>query len=345
MPRRPAVSSEPADDVVRVAYVPEVVKREIREQVKSEVIAEARKENWGSPSSGPEWVSKFTLYGDIRIRAEEVINHAGNDNSGSLPELQRVINTGAPLDTAGNVFSPQYNVDQNRNRERMRARMGATVDLYQRVYGGWPAPGHRKRQQSGGDGEPGPSGRPETLEGGDFSEVLGILWLDRALYQVPGGRTLVTIALDGVRPSFDNPFFSTPLIWANDIGFDGVAASIPVGAQLHDGDMKPFLVLGAFPVFNTDLNYATNQPAKFKSYDKWLFAGQCGVRCEPGSQDFELKAAAALYQYREHPRPAFDTLHPTHGLGRRGHRRKPSLIRAERKYVHATPRHRSRARQ
>lgn len=289
-------SDEPTgspDDVVRVAYVPEVVKNQIREEVKNEVVAEARKENWGAPSSGPEWVSKFTLYGDIRIRAEEVVNHGGNDDTGAFPNFN-AINTGAPFDTAGNVFSPQYNVDQNRNRERLRARLGFAVD----VAGGFTA---GMRIATGNDNNPvtenqtfGASG---NAQGGDFAKYS--LWLDRAFikYQSSGESGPPFWMTFG---RFDNPFFSTSLIWANDIGFDGFAASIPVKANLSGrpaGDFKPFLVAGAFPIFNTDLNYATNSPTKFKSYDKWLYAGQLGFDAKI-SDDFQLKVAAALYEYK-----------------------------------------------
>ncbi len=288
-----AAATAGPDDVVRVAYVPEVVKNQIREEVKDEVVAEARKENWGAPSSGPEWVSRFTLYGDIRIRAEEVINHGGNDNTGAFPNFN-AINTGAPFDTAGNVFSPQYNVDQNRNRERLRARLGFAVD----VSGGFTA---GLRIATGNDNNPVTEnqtfGATGNGQGGDFSKYS--LWLDRAYikYQSLGGQGPPFWMTFG---RFDNPFFSTSLIWANDIGFDGFAVSIPVKANVKgqpSAAFKPFLVAGAFPIFNTDLNYATNSPSKFKSYDKWLYAGQLGFDAKiPG--DFQLKAAAALYEYK-----------------------------------------------
>jgi len=280
------------NDVVRVAYVPEVVKRQIRDEVKNEVIAEARKENWGSPSSGPEWVSKFTLYGDIRIRAEEVINHSGNDDTGAFPDFN-AINTGAPFDTAGSVFSPQYDVNQNRNRERLRARLGAIVDLQDGFTVGL-------RLATGNDNNPVTEnqtfGAAGGAQGGDFSKYA--VWIDRAYIKyettAEGGK-----AFDFYAGRFDNLFFSTPLIWANDIGFDGFAASIPVAAHLNSSvadDLKPFLVVGAFPVFNTDLNYSTNDPDKFQSYDKWLFAGQIGFDAKV-SDDVQFKLAAALYQF------------------------------------------------
>jgi len=287
----PAAPAGSGDDVVRVPYVPEVVKRQIRDEVKNEVLAEARKENWGSPSSGPEWVSKFTLYGDIRLRVEEVINHAGNNDTGAFPDFN-AINTGAPFDTAGNVFSPQYDVNANRNRERLRARLGAIVDLQDGFTAGF-------RLATGNDNNPVTEnqtfGAAGGAQGGDFAKYA--VWIDRAYvkFQSTGGDKSWAIYAG----RFDNPFFATPLIWANDIGFDGIAMAVPVAAHLNNAvaeDLKPFLVVGAFPVFNTDLNYSTNDPVKFQSYDKWLFAGQIGFDAKV-NDDYDFKLAAALYQY------------------------------------------------
>ena len=60
--------------------------------------------------------------------------------------------------------------------------------------------------------------------------------------------------------------------------------------------MTPFITAGAFPVFNTDLNFATNQPEKFKSSDKWLYAGQVGADWKI-SKSFNFKFGAAYYHF------------------------------------------------
>jgi hypothetical protein len=121
-----AADAPPPDGTVRVAYVPEVVKNQIKEEVKDEVIAEARKEGWGEKE--PDWVKRFDLYGDIRVRFDAIINHSTNQATGGFPNFN-AINTGAPFDTAGNVYSPQYDVNQNRDFEQLRARLGAAIDL------------------------------------------------------------------------------------------------------------------------------------------------------------------------------------------------------------------------
>jgi hypothetical protein len=288
-----ADNGAPADDSVRVAYVPEVVKDQLREEVKNEVLAEARKENWGSAQPFPEWVSRFTLYGDVRVRYEFLYNHKTNDDSGNAFPDFNAINTGSPLDLAGNVAEPQYNVDQDRDRMRLRARMGAAIDLTDGFTAGL-------RLATGNDDQP--VSENQTLgasgsgQGGDFSKYA--VWLDLAYlkYQT-GGDPSRDLAVTLGR--FQNPFFSTTMLWATDLNFDGVAASLPM--QVHwDGrvldSVKPFFVVGAFPVFNTDLNFASDNSAKFASYNKWLDAAQVGASWTAG-EDFDFKAAAAYYYY------------------------------------------------
>lgn len=274
--------------------MPDVVKEQIRQEVKDDLMAEARNGNFGGTQSLPEWVSKFTLYGDVRVRYEFLYNHKTNDDSGNAFPNFNAINTGSPFDLAGSVAEPQYNVDQDRNRMRIRARMGETIDLASGFTSGL-------RLATGNDDQPvsenqtlGASG---NAQGGDFSKYA--LWLDRAYikYQTGGDPTRdISVTLG----RFDNPFFGTTLVWASDLAFDGISASIPFKVHRNGrvvDSIKPFLVGGIFPVFNTDLNFATNNAAKFPSYDKWLEAVQAGATWKIGN-DFGFKAAAAYYYYK-----------------------------------------------
>jgi hypothetical protein len=87
-----------------------------------------KSENWVGGQKLPEWVSKFRVKGDIRLRYQGDYFASGNDDTGAFPNFN-AINTGPPFDVSGTVFSPQLNVDQDRNRFRIRARLGAEVDL------------------------------------------------------------------------------------------------------------------------------------------------------------------------------------------------------------------------
>jgi hypothetical protein len=284
----PPAEPEPIvpEDTVRVTYVPDVVKEQIRQEVKQDVIDEAHQEGWATPGSVPEWISRFRLFGDVRVRGEGDFYPSGNDNTGSFPNFN-AINTGAPFDTQGTVFSPQINVDQNRDRFRVRARLGSEVDLGQNFSVGM-------RAATGSDNTP--VSENQTLgyagagQGGNFAKYS--LWLDRAFIKFEtGGAPDDDLILEAGR--FDNPFMSTSMIWANDLGFDGFAAKGKYGLG---ESVTPFFTVGAFPVFDTDLNFATNNPAKFKSYDKWLYAAQLGTSLDLGT-NFAGKLGVAYYYY------------------------------------------------
>ena len=91
------------DDQVRVTYIPESVKAQMREEIKQEVMSAARAENWASPNNVPDWVPRFHVAGDIRVRYEADMFPTGNDNTGAFP-IFNTINTGAPFDVRGTVF-------------------------------------------------------------------------------------------------------------------------------------------------------------------------------------------------------------------------------------------------
>ena len=284
-PSNPEYIPEP-DDAVRVTYIPESVRAQIRDELKQDVLAQARNENWAAPRTFPDWVSRFKLFGDVRVRYEGIFFPEGNDNTGAFPNFNS-INTGAPLDVSGSVFSPQFNVDQERHRVRLRLRLGAEADLGNGFTAGL-------RIATGENNSPTSTNQSFGLanqgQGGTFSKYA--IWLDRGFlkYEV-GGLPTKTLAISLGR--FDNPFFSTEIVWDEDVGFDGLG--LQAKYEVVNG-LTPFLAGGAFPVFNTDLNFASNQPAKFKSSDKWLYGGQLGADWKI-HKDFNLKLAAAYYHF------------------------------------------------
>jgi len=274
------------DDVVRVTYVPEYVKEQLRQEVTQDVLDDARKEGWAAPNALPGWVSRLTLFGDFRLRFEDFRYPNGNDNTGAFPNFN-VINTGAPFNVTGPNYAPQFDVDQDRSRFRIRARAGMGVDLGDNFSVGL-------RLATGNDDQPVSEnqtiGAAGSVQGGNFSKYA--VWLDRAFLSYEAGGKPdedVTVSLG----RFENPFFSTTMIWADDLGFDGGV----VQTKYHFGeDVTPFLTFGAFPVFNTDLAFASNQPAKFRSYDKWLEAAQLGFIFDFG-KSVNLKLGVADYHF------------------------------------------------
>jgi hypothetical protein len=272
-----------------VTYVPEVVKRQLREEIKQEVMAKAEKENWASPGKYPEWAQRIRFYGDTRLRYEGNFFPAGNGHI----ENYNAINTGSPfLDDNANLtnpyFRPSYDTTQNRQRYRLRARLGLDADLYNGFSAGL-------RIATGENSSPVSTNQSFGASGGNFSKYA--LWLDRAYlkYQAWGDDLVVT----GGR--FDNPFWSpTDLAWYKDLGFDGLA--VQAKYQFSEA-VAPFAVAGVFPIYNTDFNAGVNLdttgsgvPTKFASTDKWLFGGQVGVASRL-SPEADFRVAVAYYDF------------------------------------------------
>lgn len=279
----------------RVTYVPEIVKRQLREDLRKEVMAQARTEGWASPGKYPEWASRIRFSGDIRGRFDGIWHPRGYSSTANIFDYN-ALNTGAPYDISAisnpNQFAPLYNTTQNRNRSRLRARLAMDADLYEGFTAGI-------RIASGSDNSPVSTNQTLGASGGNFSKYQ--LWLDRGFLKF---EPFKNPALEGLgHPSslvvsagrFDNPFWSpTDLVWGSELGFDGVA--IQAAYEVLPG-ATPFLVAGAFPIFNTNFDFATREPVKFKSQDKYLFGGQLGLNWKV-NPEINFGFGAALYDFQ-----------------------------------------------
>ncbi len=291
VPSTVTTSSVSPDGTIHVTYVPKIVRDQITRQVKNEVLAQEQAQGYAAPDQMPDWVRHVRIYGDFRARYETDLFPKGNDNSGAFPNFNAV-NTGSPYDTstANNNFPPSNNVDQNRTRFRIRARLGVDADLGDGFEVGF-------RLATGENDSPVSEnqtlgGAPGGAQGGDFSKYA--IWIDRAHidYSPPfldPNVAKLTISVG----RFDNPFFSTNLLFADDLGFDGIAAD---GSYKLDDGVTPFFTLGAFPIYNTDFNFASNQPAKYASHDKYMFGAQGGAEWKI-DDDYTAKLAVANYAY------------------------------------------------
>ena len=260
-----------------VTYVPEVVKRQLREEIKKEVMAKAQKENWASPGLYPEWAQRIRFYGDLRARYQGSFFPAGNDPLSAVNF--NAINTGSPFDNSDNnpYYPPTFNTAENRNQFRFRARLGMDADLTNGFAAGL-------RLATGENSSPVSTNQTFGTSGGNFSKYA--FWVDRAFLKWQSEDLAVSIG------RFDNPFWSpTDLVWYRDLGFDGFA--VQAKHEIAQG-ITPFVAAGAFPIYNTDLNAGINLstdgasagdpnaglPSKFASHDKWLFGGQIGVNAQ-----------------------------------------------------------------
>lgn len=269
----------------RVTYVPEIVKKQLREDIKREVMEKAEKENWASPGKYPEWAQRIRFYGDVRVRYEMDRYPKGNDQQSAVNF--NAINTGNPYDVSDNVlyYWPTYNATENRERTRLRARLGMDADLFEGFSAGL-------RIATGDSNAPISFNQTLGGSGGNFSKY-GI-WLDRAFIRYSPSSDLILSA-----GRFDNPFFTTTdLIYHRELGFDGFAGQAKY--EVMPG-FSSFVVGGAFPIFNTDLNAGSNydpikQTTKFPSYDKWMFGAQIGSKIHV-VPEVEFTVAAAYYDF------------------------------------------------
>ncbi len=281
--------SEGSSDDIRVAHIPEPVRMQIKEDIKSELAAEKSFGKWASGVGLPKWVQNTHPFFDLRVRFEGDYFPNGNDASGAFPNFN-AINTGLPYDTTGDQFAPQLNVDQNRTQFRLRARLGAEIELADNFSTGFRIATGQNNSPVSTNQSMGLASSATQGQGGNFSKYA--LWLDRAFirydYAVKEKQVLGVMA-----GRIDNPFVSTKLLWDDDLGFDG--AALTAKYEVFSG-VTPFITSGAFVVYNTDFNFSSNQPAKFASYDKYLYAVQTGVGWKP-SKDWEMKVAAAYYYF------------------------------------------------
>ncbi len=172
-----------------------------------------------------------------------------------------------------------------------RARLGLNADLGSGFTSGF-------RIASGSDDSPVTENQSlgaASGQGGNFAKYN--VWIDRAFLKKEwGGAPTDFYDASVTIGRFDNPFFHTSMIWADDLGFDG--AAVQAKYQMVDG-FTPFFNGGIFPVFNTDLNFGTNSTLGGEGYsseDKWLFAAQFGATWKI-NDDFSLKVAGAFYDF------------------------------------------------
>lgn len=284
---------EPDKEEVRVTYIPESVKDEIRSQLRSEIMADSRSQKWAGMADIPDWTRRTGMFGDIRMRYDDFMFPAGNDSlSGAFPNFH-AINSGLPFDLTNlaGTLPPQINVNQDRERYRLRMRLGFDIDLEDGFTAGI-------RMATGANNSP--VSTNQTLgsvnnhsSGGNFSKYE--LWLDRAFIQYEAsyhehGKLLVWLG------RFDNPFMTTSqIMWDEDVGLDGIAFKVNQG---WTPGFSTFLTAGAFPVFNSAFNVGDNNTSKTESYNKYLLATQFGVQFKI-TDDIEVKSSIAYYDWQK----------------------------------------------
>ncbi|MEJ6815869.1 putative porin [Pseudomonas sp. LF-5] len=262
---------------VRVQYVPAAVRDQIRDQVKAEVMATAKQENWAAPNTFPDWASRISFDGDIRLRDES--RYYSDSNSNEIVDFAKLNNNG-PYDVNPNSSTnlpPLLNTREDRtNQFRIRARLGMKAVISPE----WTA---GIRIGTGSDNNP--VSTTQSLGGGFAKKDI---WLDQGYLN---WKPTDELTLTGGR--FANPFMSTDMLYSNDLNFDGVAA---IFDHKLNRDWGVFGTVGAFPVDYTNDTASSNGFDKEESDNKWLYGAQIGAKWAINSNN-RLKGALAYYRF------------------------------------------------
>ncbi|MCE1117214.1 MULTISPECIES: putative porin [Pseudomonas] len=275
---RASVAAVPAaNGEVRVQYVPAIVREQIRDEIKAEVMSTAKQENWAAPNTFPDWASRISFDGDVRLRSES--RYYADGNSNEIVDFAK-LNDKGPYDVNPNTsrsLPPLLNTREDRdNLLRLRARFGLTAVL---------SPTWTAGIRIGTGSDDNPVSTTQTLGGGFGKKDL---WLDRGyLSWQPDPR----LTLTGGRIA--NPFLSTDMLYSRDLNFDGVAAIFD--QPLNDG-LNLFGTLGAFPVEYTQDTSSSNGFDKEESDNKWLYGVQVGSKWQLNDSN-RLTGALAYYRF------------------------------------------------
>jgi hypothetical protein len=236
------------DRKLALERVMEGIDREMHEQVNQQVAAKI--------VPVPEWTTRVKVGGDFRLRYE------GDFFDGD----------GGFFDAGNGLFVKPDNPTQlanswfDRHQVRIRARLNVTAKVNDEVEVGIGlATGNTTN----------PVSTNATL-GDSLNKKNFLLDLAYLKYTPTQGVTLL-----GGR--FANPWFSTDLVWDQDVNFDGLAFTV---RPKLTPKLELFLTGGAFPI----------QEIEFSSHDKWLFAGQLGLNYRNDTL-FSATLAAAFYDF------------------------------------------------
>ena len=108
-PTSPEVDAA-SEDAVRVTYIPETVKAQLRDELRQEVMTQARKTIGQHRARSPIGFRALSSSVISVFATRGIFFPAGNDNTGAFPNFN-AINTGSPFDVSGTLFSPQLDVD------------------------------------------------------------------------------------------------------------------------------------------------------------------------------------------------------------------------------------------
>lgn len=273
---KPAVTAD-GKPVLRVPYVPESMRQQLRNEIKEEILAQARDERWGVPNAAASWTDRIKIDGDFRFRyqrdnfsgnntpAQEYLTAEAKNNNG----LSRAPDFASFLARSNAPDIPTTSTTEDRGRERIRMRLGLTAKVTDEVgFGLRLATGNATDRVS----------TNQTL-GQNFNKY--DLFIDRAFLRLDPADWVTVQA--GRIP---NPWFSTEMTWSENLNFEGVATTFRYN-EAAEG-VTPFLTMGYFPM---------RENGTPRRGSRHMVGAQLGSGWDLDSRT-RLKFGVALYDYR-----------------------------------------------
>lgn len=261
-------SVSPSENDPIVEQVADKIQERVSETVKNQIKSEMEEsdENWLEKIhvSVPEWTRRLRWNGDVRLRYEGVFFN---------PENADFLDPSDPTQL--------MNSKTDYNRFRYRARLGMIAEVNNQVEAGF-------RIATGNTSNP----ISTNESAGDYFNKDTFV-LDRAYLKIQPVPSLPETNLWGGR--MPNPWFSTDLVWDNDLIFEGLAMNIDFYATNW---FRPFITGGWFPI----------QQEEWYT-DKYLSGGQAGFEIKPRT-DLIFTIGAAYYDYRHITGKVNDPLRP-----------------------------------
>jgi hypothetical protein len=281
-PAAPALAAVPpggvSGDTQTIPYIPMTVRNQIKAELRAELATQATTEGWARPGEVAEWTRRLTLSGDIRVRGEGVFMDEGNFDL-AFPNFG-AINAGAGYDIspANPNAAPFLNTTEDRQSARVRARLSLIAQIDDGIAA-------EVRIATGNDRSPVSTNQTLGADG-EFGKYA--IWLDRANIRLTASE-----GIDLVFGRFANPFWTSDILFDDDLNFDGAAVELrsPLGDRL-----TVFGSFGAFPIFNTDFNFGSNEAGAYASKDKYLLATQAGATFAI-SDTSALQLAAGYFRF------------------------------------------------
>jgi hypothetical protein len=247
---------------IRIPYLTEKTKAELREQLKADVLAQAREERWGEPGALPGWLHRITVEGDVRVR----LQHEGFAHNNVAPDdvdFGNIYQSTSDLAWGPDVINTQ----NKRDRSTLRARLGIHAELGK----GFDS---MIRLSTGNGTSPVAASQTQGNYATKYST-----FFDQAFIRYNDKGELVATA-----GRFNSPFYGSDLLWPDDLNLDGAAVSMRLPL---DAGQTAFFTAGAFPL----------QELEVSDQDKWLYGMQGGFSL-PLASDIQLRTGLGLYNFQ-----------------------------------------------